>query len=148
MVQYYIDLLQKGLLMNFFKFFKKWLADACVYFTAIALIMILGNLILNGFKDADNIHAGSFLLFFPFGLCLSAAGLLFSSKSLPSWAKYLLHFAITDLSLFLFLWLPSNSGAQASTGIIMLTLFSILYWIFLGLVVWIRSRVRKLMEED
>ena len=134
--------------MNFFKLFRKWLADGCVYFTATALIMIFGNLLVSGADNVGRIHAGSFLLFFPFGLCLSAAGLLFSSQKLPSWSKYLLHFLITDLSLFLFLWLPSNSSAQASTGLIMLTLFSVLYWIFLGLVVWIRSRVRKLMEED
>ncbi len=134
--------------MNFFKLFKKWLADGCVYFTATSIIMILGNLLLNGAENTGRIHSGSFLLFFPFGLCLSAAGLLFSSKKLPIWTKYLLHFSITDLSLFLFLWLPSNSAAQASTGLIMLTLFSALYWIFLGLAVWIRSRVRKLMEED
>ena len=134
--------------MNSFKLFKKWLADACVYFTVISIIMILGNFLLNGAENPGRIHSGSFLLFFPFGLCLSAAGLLFSSKKLPTWAKYLLHFCITDLSLFLFLWLPSNSAAQASTGLIMLTLFSVLYWIFLGLAVWIRGRVRKLMEED
>ena len=134
--------------MNSFKLFKKWLADACVYFTVTALLLILVNLLLNDSGDAGRIHGVSFLLFFPFGLCLSAAGLLFTSKALPLWAKYLLHFLITDLSLFLFLWLPSNSAAQASTGLIMLTLFSVLYWIFLGLAVWIRSRVRKLMEED
>ena len=131
------------------KLFKKWLADGCVYFTVTALIMMTISLLLDdGSSAGSGIRTEAFFLFFPFGLSLSAAGLLFSSKSLPSWAKYLLHFLITDLSLFLFLWQPSNSGAKASTGLIMLVLFSILYWIFLGLAVWIRSRVRKLMEED
>ena len=134
--------------MKHFITLKKWIVNGCVYFTAISLIMIVIKLLLDGSENAGRIHTGSFLLFLPFGLCMSAAGMLFSSQHLPSWAKYLLHFAITDLSLFLFLWLPANSSVQASTGLIMLALISILYWIFLGLVVWIRSRVRKLMEED
>lgn len=134
--------------MKLVKFLKKWLADACVYFTMISFIMIFGMLLLNNGEKAGNINAVSFLLFFPFGLCLSAAGMLFSSDKLPSWAKYLLHYVITILSLFVFLWLPANTSARASTGLIMLVLISVLYFIFLGLVVWIRSRVRKLMEED
>lgn len=134
--------------MNTLKALKKWLVNGCVYFAIISLVMIFGKLLLDGSENAGRIHTLSFLLFFPFGLSMSAAGLLLSNKRLHSALRSLLHFLITVFSLFLFLWLPSNASAYASTGLIMLALFSVLYWIFFGLLVWIRSRVRKLMEQD
>lgn len=134
--------------MNTLNLIKKWLAGGCVYYTLVSLIMIALNFLVSGPNDSGVIHTPSFLLFLPFGLCMSAAGMLFSCKKISPIVQYLLHFVITVLSVFLFLWLPSNAAASASTGLILLMLFSVLYWIFLGLVVWIRSRVRKLMEED
>ena len=127
---------------------KKWLSNGCVYFTAIARLFILLKLITAGTDNAGGIKTISFLLMFPCGLCLSAAGMLTHMRSIPRWARTLLHYFITVLAIFLFLWLPSSSAASGSTLMLMLVLFTVLYWIFFGLIKLIKSRVRKLMEED
>ncbi len=128
---------------------KAWLTRACVYFTVVSLILVALQLFSNSGKLEDvHISVLSFFLVFPFGLCLSGAGLLFDVTSLPGWAKRLLHYIITVLSLFVFLYLPANAAVSPTTGLIMLTVFTVFYWIFLGLAVWFRSRVRKLMSED
>ena len=70
------------------------------------------------------------------------------NKKIARWIAYLSHYVISVASVYIFLWLPSGTVASPSTPLLIMVLFSVLYWMVFGLVLLIRNRVRKLMEED
>lgn len=135
--------------MKSFRTFLSWIRGGCVYFTLISLFMILLNFALSGGEALSrSINLGAFLLFFPCGLGISAGGLLLRAEKLPFFARGLLHYACTVLSVFLFVWLPTNPVARASTVLIMLVLFSILYWILFLIIHLTKKRLVALWNED
>lgn len=134
--------------MNTMKKIKAWIASACVYYTAFTLMLILVKLLMDGFSGAGVINTVMFLLLFPCALAFAAAGELLKSSTLPRWSRILLHYLIATLSVFFFMWLPSSSSASPASVFLMLVLLSVLYWIVFGLVALIRSRVKRLLEED
>jgi len=134
--------------MTVWKNLKRWLGGGCIYFTLISLFIILLNLAMAGDDSLGRINTPAFLLFFPFGLALSAAEMLLRNKKIARWIAYLSHYVISVASVYIFLWLPSGTVASPSTPLLIMVLFSVLYWMVFGLVLLIRNRVRKLMEED
>ena len=90
----------------------------------------------------------SFLWMFPFGLAMSAAGMLLSNEHLARWVRFLLHHVITLLAIFLFLWLPSNASPTGAEVLVFFALLCVLYWILFGLIAFLYTRIRKLMDED
>ena len=128
------------------KHFKKWLCGACYYFTGISLFIIL--LFMALFNEEQAISGSAFLLVFPASLVMSAGGLLLGVKAIPRWARNLLHYLFTLLAVFLFLWLPHNPIASPSTVLILLAVFTLVYWLLFLLVHLIGGRIRRLMEED
>ena len=90
----------------------------------------------------------SFLWMFPFGLAMSAAGMLLSNGHLARWVRFLLHHVITLLAIFLFLWLPSNASPTGAEVLVFFALLCVLYWILFGLIAFLYTRIRKLMDED
>ena len=131
--------------MKFWQIFKTWLRRACVYFTVIALLLIFSNLLMS--KGGTTISTMQFLRILPVGLCMSAAGMLYQWEKMPRWAGILSHYLLTVLSVFLCLYLPVSSS-QAASKLLMLVLLSVIYWVIIGLILLITSRIRKLMEED
>lgn len=127
---------------------KNWLGGGCVYFTLLSLLLILFRLLTNGTDNAGVIYTTSFLLLFPAGLCISLGGMLMRVEKLPRWCRYLFHYLLTVLAVFLFLYLPSGVTVKPISMMLMLALLSVLYWVLFGLTMLIVSRVRKLMEED
>ncbi len=125
---------------------KKLFLNGCVYYTAIALAMILLNLAIGAGSDAP-ILASSFLLLFPASLCFSAGGLLLSNKKLSFPLRALLHYGITLLTVFVFLWLPANMNTRGMVALVLFGLFTLLYWLVFLTVHLIQKRVRRLLEE-
>ena len=133
--------------MKPFQSFQNWLRGGCIWFTVFSVALILLRLIVAGSIDGASISVTSFLLLLPASLCISGAGVLFRSERIPGWIRYLSHFLVTVLSIFFFLWLPSNTQAKASTVLILLVAFSALYWLLFLLVHLIQKRIRLLLEE-
>lgn len=127
---------------------KNWLRGGCVYFTVIALFVILLNFITGNVDDVGRINTLLFLLMFPCGLCLSFAGILLKFKKIPRWARWLLHYLITLLSFYLFLVLPSDAKFNGSSLLVLFVLATVIYWIVIGLVSLTLHRVRRLLSED
>lgn len=134
--------------MKTWKTLQKWLTGGCVYFTALSLLIILINLLMTENVDTKVISPVSFLLFFPCGLCMSAGGLLLRAKALPRWSRFLLHYIICVLAIFLMFYLPVSSHANAMTKLMMFITLSVLYWVLFGLIMLIYTRVRKLLAEE
>ncbi len=132
--------------MNFWKNFKRWLLGTSAWYTAVSLCFLTIELFAGG--DSYAISATSFALLIPFGGCMSAAGMLYGSTSIPRWGRILSHYLITVIGFALFLVLPSQSVFNPVFLLLLLTLLTVLYWILFALVHIFRGRWKKIMEED
>ena len=121
---------------------KSWLHGACFWFTVISLIMLLFGMMFS--KNADYVATLSFLLFFPCGLCLSAAGLLYRNERIGKGLRRLLHYAITLLSFVLFVWLPSGATATFPFILLLLLLLTAIYWLIVLVLHILRSALARL----
>jgi len=130
--------------MNTWQVLKKWLTDACVWFTGFSVFLMFFSIAVS---DTTAIACTRFLLLFVCGLCFSLAGMLKRTERIPSALRLLLHYIIDALAVFTFLYLPVSVD-QAATRLLMFLLISLVYWLVVGAVALIKSRVRKLMEEE
>ena len=126
---------------------RKILKNACVYFTALSVFIILARLLTGDASSAGVIYTISFLMLFPFGIAMALAQEILVSR-LARWIRYLSHFAITAIAAILFLWLPSGVTPTPATGLVLLVLFTVLYWVIFGLSLLVYTRVKRLLEED
>ena len=132
--------------MKFLQAIGKWLTGICIYFTVLAVPFTLIGLLISSDPN-KTIELGAYMLFLPAAACISGAGVLLTSKSVPRWIGILGHYLITVCSVILFIWLPRNPIARGSTAIILFIAFTAIYWLIFGLVHLIRGRVKRLMEE-
>lgn len=130
--------------MNTWQVLKKWLTDACVWFTGFSVFLMFFSIAVS---DTTAIACTRFLLLFVCGLFFSLAGMLKRTERIPSALRLLLHYIIDALAVFTFLYLPVSVD-QAATRLLMFLLISLVYWLVVGAVALIKSRVRKLMEEE
>ena len=106
---------------------KKWFCNTCVWFTCLSLVMLLIGILF--LPNMDYISTLSYLLFFPFGLCMSAAGLLMDVKRISIFWRLLIHYTVTMLCLVLLLFLPSGVSLSFAMAFFFFLLFSIIYWV-------------------
>ena len=130
--------------MKTYQTLKRWLADGCIYYTAITVFFLFINFVSRG---ADAIRASSFLLMLPCGLMISVGTQILRNKKLSNGIRYWSHYLFTFLGAFLFLWLPADSAATPMAGFLLFLLFSILYWIVLLLGVLISKRIQRVMSK-
>ena len=116
--------------MKSLQIIKEWLRGACVWFSATSLTMLLIGILF--LPNMDYIASLSYLLFFPFGLCMSGAGQLMKLEKLSRALRRLLHFLIALLSFLLFVFLPANVSLTLPFIFFFLLLFSMIYWIAVG----------------
>ena len=106
---------------------KSLLRGSCVWFTAISLAMLIFGMLFS--KNADYVATLSFLLFFPCGLSLSAAGLIYKNEKIGKGLRRLLHYLITILAFVLFIWLPSDASVTFPFVLLLFFLLTALYWL-------------------
>ena len=131
--------------MKIWKNIKSWMAASCVCFTAVTLFMILAAFL--GETGEKAVNAMQVLRTFPCALCMGAAWRLLASEKPARWARFLLHYLIHVLSIFLFLYLPVSFSGQAVARLLMLVLLSVVYWVIFGITALIVSRIRVLTDE-
>lgn len=125
---------------------KRLCTGACVYFTLLALALMLIRAIAAGL-DGGIIEISRFLLLFPCGLLLSAAGTVYRHTQLQGWARLLLHYLLTMLAFFLCLWLPAG-GHTAAKNLIAIMLFTVGYALVFAVLLLTRHHYRSIKEED
>ncbi len=132
--------------MKSFAKIKQWLVGGCVWYATVSIIFLIIDLALS--KNATHvISSTSFLLIFPFGLSMSGAGMLYSSK-LPRWSRILSHYLISVIAFLLFMLLPAGSVSSGVFVLLMLVLLSVIYWILFALVHIFTARWKRVVEED
>ncbi len=82
------------------------LRRTCMLYTAIALFVLLIQLIISG--NRQGVSALNFLLLIPFAACIALAGLLRTSDKLPMWGKLLSHPLLTLGGFYLCVYLPAR----------------------------------------
>ena len=124
----------------------KLLTGTCVWFTLLAVGLMLIRVLSEG--DFDGIIGiPRFLLLLPCGLFLSAAGLVMRHTSLPGWSRLLLHYFLTVLAFFLFLWLPGGTTSGVR-NLLAFAFATLLYAVGYGIVMLTRHRFHSFREEE
>ena len=123
-----------GLLLSF------W-CGAAGWFTVLALGILLFGIITAGNQTNTGLEIRRFLFLFPCGCGLSAARLI-RRIELSSVLRLLLHYFITLLSLFLFLWLPTGT-ATLSRSLVCILLVTILYAVVRAVIYFVSLLIGK-----
>ncbi len=126
---------------------KQLLLGACVYYSVASLLVLCISILIKGSLDAVVIGVGNVLLFFPFGLAMSSAGLLYRHANLSGGTRRLLHFLITLSAFYLFLWLPTRATADFTGHLLALVLITLLYWMIILITHLVKKRFNSLREE-
>lgn len=134
--------------MKQFQLFIKWLRGGCVFFTILALLFLFLNATIEEGVPSSYVQIKPFLLLFPCGLGISLAGMILKSNRISSWLGKLLHYLITMLSLFVFIYLPSNAKPSFVSVLLLFAGFSAIYWLIYLVVHLLGDRIRDLLEDD
>lgn len=126
---------------------KKILSAACVYYTVGTLLLFLVLLILTVNQGPKIPGLLNVILIFPFCLSLAGGNALLARAPFSKASCRFLHFGILLSAFLFFLWLPSNTAKSFGSGLIAALLFSILYWVVLGIVALTVKRFRSFKEE-
>lgn len=125
---------------------KRIFSGTCLWFTLLAVSLMLIRLIADG--DSDGIlEIPRFLLLLPCGLFLAAAGTVYRHTALAAWVRLLLHYLLSMLAFFLFLWLPAG-GHTAVKNLLAIVFFTLIYVAVFAVVLLTRKRIRGIREED
>ena len=127
-----------GILLSF------W-CGAAGWFTVLALVIMLLGLLIGSERFSNVIEIHRFLLLFLCGCGLSAARLL-RRTSIPPLPGLFLHYFITLLSLFLFLWIPTGNITFTSSMLFVL-IVTALYAVIRSVIHWIASSTNKNRKE-
>lgn len=124
----------------------KWLCGGCVCYTLLSVFFLILGTALSG--SGYRVNTFSFLMMLPCAFLLSFANLLLMNRRQEFWLRALLHYLITTVSVFLFLWLPAGVEARGSTVLILAVAFSVVYWILFFLIRMMRRRILRLLSDD
>ena len=143
---YCLGILLKGSTnkMTIKKFIKQWLLHACVYFTLLMVVYTAIAAIVNVNDDTLLLDAGRCALFFVFALLLAVANTFFSFENMHVALKVIIHYAVTVAGFYACFLLPLSM--QASGVLVGLALFSVIYFVILGLWALFKSRYQRNKE--
>lgn len=132
--------------MDIKKLIKRAICAACVYFTVICAVYMLCMLIITPGEDSPAVEAERVLLFFMFSLLWAGADALRSVKAINAVLGRVLHFVICCFAFYSCFMLPVGmGGARVLVGIV---IFSIVYWVTVGLKSFFGSRLRRNREQS
>ncbi len=126
-------------------FIKQTFIRSCIYFTAIMLIYIVCAALANVGGTKLLLDAARTVLFFFFSLLLALANGIFMLKKLSGGVRLLLHYIIVLFAFYTCFMLPLSM--RASSVVIGIAVFSIVYFALMGIITAVRSRYRTNLEK-
>ena len=121
---------------------KKYINRLCVYFTFIAAAYMLIMVFITTGDDSPAIEAYRLLLIFMFAFLWSCADAVRAIKQIPAPLGRVIHFVICMFALYA-CFMTDMPPRKILVGFI---IFSILYWIVLGIKTVFSSRLKKNRE--
>lgn len=131
--------------MSFFQFVKKWIRNGLLWYAVLSLAILTAGVAVNSGNSI--LYAKSYLLLLPFGLCMSAADLLFKDTKISRWLCAFLHFAITLVAFLLFIFLPNATNKQPVKILGAVLIAAIVYWLLFLFVHIFKRSTKKLFED-
>jgi hypothetical protein len=129
-------------------YYKQIALNACVYYTVTTFLLSFIYWALNTDSITQGFNLVALVLVFPFALCFSSANTLYRYTNMKKGWRLLFHFVLTVGGAFLFLYLPNKAPDQGSFGaVVILMLFSLLYWLVMGTVLIVSARTRRVQRE-
>jgi len=133
--------------MRFWNSIKNLLVLGCVYYTVVSFFLILIGFFAGNSEHVWNIPV-NFWQIFPASLSFALAQTVLTSKRIARWKRYLSHYIICLLAVLFFFFLSSSDTPQAVYTMLLLVFLTVIYWALFGLILLVRSRIRRLMQED
>ena len=125
-------------------FIKKLLVHSCVYFTLCMIVYIIIAAVVNVQYDTLLLEASRTVLFFVFALLMSAANTVLSLPRPSGKLRVLIHFVLTLFAVYTCFMLPLSM--RASSVLVGMVIFSVIYFAVLGIVAAFRSKYRRNAE--
>lgn len=116
---------------------------ACVYFTAVAMVLLIIQAIIGESSDAVTIYPLRFILIFPYALLFSAANTLLSLKTVAKWLRVVCHYLATVMGFLIFMYLPASFDRDGSAILVAIFIVTVLYIFAFLLIAGIRSAIKK-----
>ena len=123
------------------KLIKKFADHLCRIYTISAMLFLLLNIAIDGSLEGTAITTKSYLLVFAFAVGFALANLIYTANISSFGVRLGCHFVIVTASAYL----PSNAGVTASSKLLMLLFFAVLYWICMAIFLAF-ARVKKQAE--
>ena len=127
-------------------FIKKWLTQACIFFTLLMAVYTAIAAIVNVNDDMLLLDASRCALFFVFAVLLAAANTLFSFENLHIAIKVIIHYVTTAAGFYTCFLLPLD--LQASHTLVGMTLFTVIYFVIFAIIALFRSRYKRNKENS
>lgn len=129
-------------------YINKILRKSCVYFTIIVFIYALIVALVNSPANQVLLDAERLILFFIFSFIISLANGILAAKNISRPLAVLFHYILSMIATYLCLILPLSP--RASTAVVGISLFSIIYFVAMGIVAITRTvaKRRKEKKED
>lgn len=123
--------------------FKKICTHMCIYYTAATFFLLFLYLIL--LRDLSSGFSPIALVsILPFSALFAFANLNYRYSEMRLLWRVLLHYVLTIGSAFVFLYLPNKAeDAKASQGFILILVFSLIYFVIMGIILGVRARVER-----
>jgi len=118
---------------------------SCIYFTAIALLILIVQALSANENEVSFMAPSRFLMLYPFTLAVAVADCIFMVKEMKTFSKVLIHYASFAISFYIFVCSPIKNG---SNPIAMVAIVSVLYFIVATPILIVASSKSKKKRES
>lgn len=126
---------------------KRLLTRTCVWFTLLSVVLMVIYAVRSGADGTFFIELYRYFLLLPCSLFWAGAGIVYRYTAWGAFPRLLLHYLLTTLAFFLFLWLP-RGGHGGVRNLLAVAFFTVGYAIVFALIRLTRHRYRNIREED
>lgn len=129
-------------------YIKRVFLHACVYFTAISFLILVIYQIIS--KDTSRgFQPLPMVMIFPFAICFAIGNIQFAHAKYHVALRTLLHYVLTVVAAFVFLYLPNKgTGNTPIQGLILFLVFTTCYVLFMGGFLIARTRFKRITRDE
>ncbi len=129
-------------------YFKRILKDACVWFTAISVLILSVQLIFGEESDYTTVTPFRFILIYPYSLLISGANILMKYTKLNYFVRAVCHYFAVIWGFFFLMYLPASMNAGGSTLLVAISLLTLTYVILFTVVKLIKGALKSKANKE
>ncbi len=121
--------------------FRSLLNSACRIYSICSLLLCTLELMIAA--EEPYINPLSFLMLFPFAVCLGGANMIFRTKTVSAGMRFLAHFSLLTAGTLIFVFWPAGIFASGKSALTLIFVYLLLYFLFMLAAALIRHAVRR-----